>query len=387
MKVLAVKLLKNKTIFIGIIGILISNITYAEYTIIYGLKAADIYKNKHPNSTYIIQVASFSKERNALSYQKKLQVTNKHPITIKPKFIHNKKMYAVMIGPIKPSNKLTIFPKTKLNTNIQVKKINSTKNVTSQKSHVIIYNPIKFIEKQDIKNLWINSNWYLTIGGGEQFPNSSSTLTVNNGSGFPSPYDVDIYSGSSRNNSGIFALSGGRVWQRNSFYIPSYSLGVMWQHLFRNNLNGQITQYSDPEFLNYDYQLNTTSNVVLAYSKINIFSYKKFLPYFNIGLGGTFNRTNGYNEEALEFVTARVSPQFQDNSSNQFAYLLGAGFDVLATPNLSISAGYNYLNIGNLATGYGVETWSAAKLNYGANSTNEVLITLNYKFNKNRIFP
>ncbi len=417
MNVLRGKLLKNNVICINILCLLVAKVSYADYITVYGFDAAENYKHKHPGSTYLVQVASFSKEQSAINYQMELQKTSKFQVNVNPKIVNNKKVYAVVIGPIQPNNKIIVpianqesnhqanfFTKITKLTNVHnlFTKSNkqSIKTDSMQATHKVEINdshkstsqflnkylqPIKFPGNQSMNNWWSKSNWYLSIGGGEQFPNDGNTVYVNNGSSFPSPYNTDIYSGSSRTNDGIFTLAGGRTWSTSNHYIPAYSIGVMWQDLFRNKLNGQITQNSDPDFLNYNYELSTASNVILGYSKINILNYKKVLPYFNVGIGGTINRTKNYHEEALENVTARVSPQFKSDSKTQFAYLLGAGFDVLANDNISLSAGYNYLNTGKLATGYGVSTWSTTRLDYGTGSTNEVLITLNYKFNKNRI--
>lgn len=383
--VLRGKLLKNNYIFINLICVLATKITYANNITIYGMEAAEIYKDKHPNSIYSVQVGSFTAEQNAIKLRQNLQKTSKYKVTIQVKNINNKKVYAVIIGPIKPNNN---FSKSN-NPYLKQKLITKVSNTKTQSQINITHNDgIKsnLINSLNIYNWRSNSTWYLSIGGGEQFPNNSKTLYVNNGSNFQAPYNIDIYSSSSRSNAGIFSLTGGRVWDNDNYYIKSYSLGVMWQYLFRSNLNGQITQNSDPEFLNYNYQLGTTSNVILGYSKINIFNYKAILPFFNIGLGSAINKSKNYHEEALENVTARISPQYRSKTNTQFAYLLGAGFDIKANENLSISAGYNYLNTGTLSTGYGTSTWSATKLNYGSSTTNEVLITLNYKFNKNSIF-
>lgn len=428
MNVRVSRLFKKNAICINIICILISEISYANYPTVYGLDAADSYKLKHPNSTFIIQAASFADKENAKNYQRKLQKSSKYKVNIDSKIVHNKKVYAVIIGPIKPSSKqqtikvISTINRLPASKKITQKSIFSSNKVSLRKpaNDSILQSNTKrengvlssfyscsntastqrhptSVELHTKSKQWLdtnkysasewlkNSNWYLSIGGGEQFPNGSNTLRVNNDSSFPAPYNIDVYSGSSRSNGGIFTLTGGRSWKSENYKIQAYSLGVMWQYLFKNNLTGQITQYSDPTFLNYNYQLSTTSNVILGYSKINLLSYKKLLPYFNVGLGGSINNTKKYHEEALEFVTARVSPQFQKQTNTQFAYLLGAGIDVLANDNLSISAGYNYLNIGSLSTGYGLSTWSAARLNYGSSSTNEVLLTLNYKFNKTRI--
>ena len=103
-------------------------------------------------------------------------------------------------------------------------------------------------------------NWFLTLGAGVQFPEWRNPMKVNNGSGFPAPYDNDLYSTKNQSEA-VIALAIGRRWQRNDFWFPySYSLGVFWQYFFRTNLGNTITQYALPEFTNYKYNWQLTSN-------------------------------------------------------------------------------------------------------------------------------
>jgi opacity protein-like surface antigen len=225
------------------------------------------------------------------------------------------------------------------------------------------------------------TNWFVGVGAGAQFPTSINNMAVNNGSDLPAPYNQDLY-GINTDNEAVFALSAGRRWERDSFWIPAYSAGVSWQYYFNTQVGNTIMQYSDPEFLNYNYNWNFKSNLLLATAKLNLVQYGKLSPYINGGIGAAFNNASGYSETALNNVTPRVSPAFANNSSTQFAYQAGIGLDFRASPQAIFSLGYNYQNLGGLSSGAGTGAWSNQTLSSGSYSSNEVLVSVNYLFGK-----
>ncbi|CAM2995595.1 Opacity protein and related surface antigens [Legionella steigerwaltii] len=229
------------------------------------------------------------------------------------------------------------------------------------------------------------SSWFIALGGGAQFPELHSQMKVNNGSGFPSPFDFDRYS-ITNDNGGVIAASAGRRWQNNNFWFPSYSLSVFWQYFFKTHIRGEITQYSLPEFTNYNYNLDFTSNLLLASGKINLFRYVIFSPYVNGGIGSSFNNVSNYREEAFSGVTPRVSPGFRDSNTSEFAYNVGAGIDVQFFPQLIFSVGYIYQDLGPISSGNGINTWAEQSLNPGSYRSNEVLVTATYLFGKEKSF-
>lgn len=224
-------------------------------------------------------------------------------------------------------------------------------------------------------------NWFISLGGGGQFPDLNSHMKVNNNSGFPEPFDHDRYS-ISNNNGGVIAASIGRHWQNNNFWLPSYSLGLFWQYFFKTHIHGEITQYSLPEFTNYNYNLDFVSKLLLASGKINLFQYRIFSPYINGGIGSSFNNVSNYCEKAFSGVTPRVSPEFRDSNISEFAYNLGAGIDIQVLPQLILSVGYLYQDLGPISSGNGVNAWAEQSLNPGSYRSNEVLVTATYLFGR-----
>ncbi|KTD41582.1 outer membrane protein [Legionella parisiensis] len=228
-------------------------------------------------------------------------------------------------------------------------------------------------------------NWFISLGGGAQFPDLNSHMKVNNDSGFPEPFDYDRYS-ITNDNGGVIAASVGRRWQNNNFWLPSYSLGLFWQYFFKTHINGEITLYSLPEFTNYNYNLDFTSNLLLASGKISLFQYGIFSPYINGGIGSSFNNVSNYSEKAFSGVTARVSPGFRSSNTSEFAYNVGAGIDMQILPQLILSVGYLYQDLGPISSGNGIDTWTGQLLNPGSYRSNEVLVTATYLFGKESHF-
>ncbi|HEU5281048.1 MAG TPA: outer membrane beta-barrel protein [Gammaproteobacteria bacterium] len=221
------------------------------------------------------------------------------------------------------------------------------------------------------------NHWFLSAGGGLEYPHFNANTRINNGSGFAPPADQDIYS-YDNNHHPFVTFAGGYRYRWNQTWFPALMLGLTYQYLLSNDVGGKITQFSDPTFTNYNFRLDVSASILLAAAKLNLFQYRQFLPYVSAGLGGAYVRTGSYGETALPNVTPRTSAGFAENTKNQFAYTLGAGLDYFITPTLIISAGYQYLNLGHLYSGNGTSQWSGQSLNLGSYYSNEVLMNLTY---------
>lgn len=242
----------------------------------------------------------------------------------------------------------------------------------------------EYLNKSSLSSIFdAQGNWFVSLGAGAQFPEMHSHMNVNNGSEFPEPYNYDQFS--IINNSGaLIAASAGRLWQNNNDWFPSYSLSIFWQYFFKTQLNGQIMQYSLPQFTNYNYHLDFTSNLLLVSGKMNLFKLGRFSPFINGGIGSAFNYISNYHETALLGVTPRVSPGFKNANTNEFAYNIGAGLDVRLLPQLILSLGYIYQDLGPISSGNGVTTWSNQSLNPGSYHANEILVSMTYLFGKEK---
>ncbi len=206
-------------------------------------------------------------------------------------------------------------------------------------------------------------------------------MKVGNDSGFPAPYSNDLYFTKNQGEP-VVAVSLGKRWQQTNVWFPSYSLGIFWQYFFRTYFGNTVMQYSDPELANYRYQWDLTANLLLASAKINLVQYKILSPYFNIGIGSSFNRTANYKENALPGVIPRTSPGFSNFSNSEFAYKIGAGIDLQLSSNFIVSIGYNYQDLGQISSGAGKQIWSDQSLNPGSYHSNEILFSVSYLFGK-----
>ncbi len=340
--------------------------------------------NQKSNNDYYIQAGSFTNKSRAVQYKYFLQSKTTYPV----KMVKNNNFYRVVIGPIHRSSEVKRVGRL-MSSSIKTKPIavGSHQNLRLRKTKP------NYVE-QAHKNLGIikattnltsahnAANWFVSVGGGAQYPQFNSNVVINNGSGFPTPFDQDIYS-TSNPNQGIIGVMAGRRWERDSQWFPSYSLGVLYQYFFEINAGGTVTQYSLPEFTNYTYNLNLSSNVVMAAAKLNLFEYaQKISPFINGGIGGAFNKSSGYNEIALPGVTPRQSPGFANNTTSQFAYMAGAGLDYKVNQQLIVSVGYNYSNLGNFSSGQGMQAWSGQSLNLGTYQSNDVFASISYLFEK-----
>jgi opacity protein-like surface antigen len=219
------------------------------------------------------------------------------------------------------------------------------------------------------------------VGG--QYNKLNSTATVNNGSGFPTPYNQDLYSGKANDPSVLLGLGIGKRFELENEWVKAASLGVHYQYFFANTISGQITQFSLPQFQNYSYQWPVSSNVIFAQGKLNFKDYKAFSPYFSLGLGGVIHQNDGYTEHAYPEITPRISPNFSNNGGTQFAYLLGVGLDYPIGNQMTLSAGYQFSGLGRAKSGPGEGTWSGEYLDYGNYQSNAFLFSATYWFDMN----
>lgn len=224
------------------------------------------------------------------------------------------------------------------------------------------------------------ANWFVSVGVGSAHPQFDSTMSVNNGSDAPSPFDQDIYS-THRRAGAVIDFSAGRRWMRDTKWLPAYSFGLACQTLFSTNVGDTVMQYSSPDFVNYKYKSNISSNVLSAFAKLNLVNYRFLSPFVTAGAGCAFNRSSGYSETALADVTARNNPEFASKTTSHFAYNLGAGIDFNVSKRLAISVDYKYLNLGKVTSGSGVGAW-LSQLNLGSLKAHEVFINATYFMGK-----
>ncbi len=349
---------------------------------VYSLEHAQ-YFNYRTKGSFYIQAASFSNKSNASRYQHLLQSQTRYSVTIS----HKKNFYVVLIGPMNSAFELRKTAEALLH--VTGRKVSVSKNTTNKAINStfigkIQHNPASApssgvavsvgIKSPTPPVMHANAKWFVAVAGGAEFPMAKGNIYVNNGSSFPPPYDTDIYS-TNQSASVLTNLSAGRRWEREGKWLPAYSLGLVYQHSFLGNTSGTVTQYSLPEFTNYNYTWKLSSEILLVSAKVNLYVQKQFSPYVTVGLGRAFNHSK-YSETALPEVTPRSAPGFS-GTSIKFAYNAGAGLDFQASSHLIINVGYLYQNLGDIS-GPGIGTWSGTSLGLKSYGQNEALVGITF---------
>ncbi|KTC96140.1 outer membrane protein [Legionella erythra] len=227
--------------------------------------------------------------------------------------------------------------------------------------------------------------WFVRAGLGLGEPDFNRTMAIDNGSGFPSPLHVDLYSTSKKTATSV-NLAAGYNWHRRQIGLPAVSVGLNYQHLFSNDINGTITQYSLPQFTNYRYTWAVESEVLALFARTNLIQYQRLLPYFEGSIGSAWNTASHYRETPFSGVTPRTSPWFRNHTSTHFTYSLGAGLDFTLTEKITVSLGYEFRDWGTVTSKSGELTWSQEQLNAGHYRTHSGLLSLTYLFGQPPVY-
>lgn len=279
---------------------------------------------------------------------------------------------------------VSIYGQALAGTNIWgLSNINKTSKHSNRHSAAIVranQQSFKSVTKRDkpCKDCQLDHHqWFVQLQGGAIFPLNHGQILVANGADFPAPENVDIYS-THQSTQGTIALTVGNRIATQSSLINHYTLSGRFQYQFSANVGNTITEYSSPEFLNYNYNWKLAVLALTADTKLNLFNFSKFSPYVNGGLGVSFNQAQSYTETALPDVTARISPAYANHTLTQFTYHVGAGLDFSCTQNWLLSAGYEFESWGHFASGRGKSTWSGESLQSGTYQGNTVLVGITY---------
>jgi hypothetical protein len=326
---------------------------------------------------FYIQCGSFKNLHYANTYAKQLRKSNRYPVKVSKKAA----FHHVIIGPIPSLSELQHLTQNNIHQPVQVNSIETSSSNTVAKASVVnkmkplsvtpaiaSYSPLNF-----------NSSWIFTVGAGVSDLDLPKNLYVGNGSDFPPPFNVDLFTIKEKDMTTILAaVSYG--WFRHRSWLPAWSLGLRYQHLFSENIGGTITQYSLPEFLNYTYQWDISSNVWTVSAKLDLFEYAYFKPYVDGGLGVADNTAKRYRETALAGVTPRESPGFGEHTTTQFTYHLGAGLDIPFNDHVTASVGYEFQDLGSVSSFQGQTSWAAERLNLDRYRANTFFLSVSYVF-------
>ena len=349
----------------------------ASASIIYGVENINNRQQHVLKNPAYVQMGSFSKPNDAIMYQRYLRKKTNHTVFIR----HSAGHYQVRVGPFNHDASLKHFAHgfsqdkpIKQPTVLRTSTFKTPSKFDSMKTQ-----PVARAHAWPT-NAQHSSSWFLSGQVGGQKTTLNSSTRVDNGSGYPPPNDQDIYTADHSNMAVLLGVQAGRRWETSNKWLSAISLGAQYQYFFASNVSGQVVQFALPQFTNYNYKWRTDSNVILGHAKLNFIDYKRFSPYVSAGVGAAFNTNGHYFEDALPVVTPRISPNYQAYSKSQLAYIFGTGIDFRFSPELIMSVGYQYSNLGQLGSGYGTDSWSAERLNLGHDQSNAFLLGLTYLF-------
>lgn len=364
---------EKKVFAVTLLLMLTTELTQAKTTI-FGANNAQHFSTNIAGPFYI-QVASFKSEINAKNYQKHIRGLTHYPVTIQ----HRDVYHMIMIGPMPTVQTVRVAASQYLS--LEQAPYTSVQHEKKQPSPVIQQDLTPIPAQRALPpapGFWL-AHSYIQTDLGLTNASRSDIMRVNNGAVDPYPANTDIFSTNQHKQGGMASIIAGLRWKKDQVYLPTYSLGFRYQYFFNQNIGGTITQYSDPDFVNYNYQLKTHSNVFSAISKINLVEYKHFSPYIDAGVGVALNQTGSYQETAIGDVVARIdSPAFSSHRNSQFSYSVGTGIDYQLNPRWLVSVGYEYQDLGAVQSGYGQMPWSAQRLSLGKYTNNTGLISVSY---------
>lgn len=221
-------------------------------------------------------------------------------------------------------------------------------------------------QKSSTNKNQMNKGWFFGLDAGWVKPSLKNSTSVLNGNSAPAPNNSDLYTVNNPGSTSEVTGYAGYRFIRDTWFVPSTSVAVRYQHINRFTVKGTVQQYSLPTFTNYNYSFNLSSDVLSLQGKADLFQIGFLAPYFGAGIGIATNKFGNYNEQATSGVTARVSPDYANRSYTNATFNIGAGFDFQINRNFSATLAYEYTNLGTVKSGKGEgDSWTGEALQFG----------------------
>lgn len=195
----------------------------------------------------------------------------------------------------------------------------------------------------------------------------------------PTVKKPDGFTNTSIEKGSLFLISGGYIWRFNSLLFPTASVGLEYSYMPEISIRGNIYDLNNkdqpPGFI---YQYNVSHTSLRLIEKMNLYCWKSFMPYVEIGVGSSWNYMNNYTEEIMKFPRT-IPTTFQDSKKFAFSYSATIGIDYRCNQNFILSVGYRYDNFGLNKTGLAIGQYKNNYLNQTLDS-NTLLLTGRYLF-------
>lgn len=117
---------------------------------------------------------------------------------------------------------------------------------------------------------------------------------------------------------------------------------------FEQDITGQVYQFQDPEFYNYNYDISVSSTRLMLDLVLALFNYNRFSGYVLGGCGEAWNQID-YSDQPLPDVSGGA---LNLNKKNNYKFVseVGGGISYDMNKQLSFSLEYLYSNLRTNAT-------------------------------------
>lgn len=116
------------------------------------------------------------------------------------------------------------------------------------------------------------------------------------------------------------------------------------------NLQGEIWDDADPQFINYSYKYKVRNTRIALKGKLLANKSSSVMPWISASVGVGFNRANGFSDTIL-IPEALPNPRFSNNTQTSLSYTVGAGLQKAINKNWQIGVGYEFADWGKSTLG------------------------------------
>lgn len=122
-------------------------------------------------------------------------------------------------------------------------------------------------------------------------------------------------------------------------------LGISAYYHGSVSFNGDVWQFSLPEFDNFTYQYKVQTNRLMLTTKVSTTYRQFFHPYLLGEIGASFNRVYSYYERPYIVEAIPMAP-FANARNTSFAWDIGLGVDLELLPTTFLGIGYQFIDNG-----------------------------------------
>lgn len=174
-------------------------------------------------------------------------------------------------------------------------------------------------------------------------------LLVNNPLQVTHPLFTNTHYQTVTNSEAVVAAEAGYHWKTTHPIFQDMTLSAYYNHLFPTNI-GDIVTGNSPKKGRYEWSI--ASDVLLALGKVNLVQYQNVSPFFQAGLGLTFNHARNFVEKVTtNSFSSALEYRFSNHTQQAFAANVGVGLDWIITPQFFTTLSYQFQSLGSISSG------------------------------------